>query len=230
MQFENTDRDLALEIFNSMDKDRNGVLSDEEFLGFFDQLDAMINTKIRRESQKLDEVERQIANCKENIQNLIDESKMNPSNQELRERSLLGSVSIICKTNPQFEGSLEFTYGANRRKALEFTRGEAKEEKYASLSRFLIEEEEMQIVFKGATDTAVLLKDLPLNNDYIFELQNKQNFKIRVYMKRKITERYKFERNKTQLNNTAAGHRTKIEEFEKQLDSLYNKDQVGNRA
>jgi len=94
----------------------------------FDQLEDMLNLKIRHEQYALEETERQISTCEDMIQNLVEESRLNPSNAQLRERRQFGVVSIVCKTNPSFNGTLDYTFGANKKKQLQFSNGEARED------------------------------------------------------------------------------------------------------
>lgn len=128
-QFPDTDRELVLNIFDTMDRNKDKVLSREEFLYIFSHFEHMVGLKIMREEKNLQATKQRISNYEEIIKELKEKKESNPTSADLQERYSFGVVSMTCKTAPSFQGVLQYKIG-NLSKQLQFVRGEASEGRY----------------------------------------------------------------------------------------------------
>lgn len=94
LKFPDSSGDLVRNIFESMDKNRDGKLSKEEFLVIFDKTEEMLKLKIHEDENNIRFYSQDVRTQEDGIKEVEQNYEMNPNNQAIRLNSSLGSVKM----------------------------------------------------------------------------------------------------------------------------------------
>lgn len=97
-KFPDTSGQIARNVFDRLDKDRDNKLSREEFIYIFEETERILKLKISEDENNIKLLEQDLCDVKEVLQEIDENFTTNPNSPDLKLKASYGRVTMTVQT------------------------------------------------------------------------------------------------------------------------------------